>query len=360
MTQQCPVNSHTEWDPLEEVIVGSVEGAVMGAWDNINRVTVPPGEWDEIVKRAGGPMSYYPKEFTDLARKELENFVRVLESEGVIVKRIDDLDYARKFGTPDWEVPGGFCAANPRDPFLIVGNEIIETPMADRSRYFEAWAYRRLFKEYFRQGAKWTSAPKPQLTEELYDPNYRLPEEGEEIKFILTEFEPVFDAADFVRCGKDIFCQKSHVTNQFGIDWLQRHLGDEYRVHLLESTNHEAIHIDTTFLPLAPGRVLVNPAYVNIHNLPDALKHWELLIAPPPPPPTDPLTGMSEWSGLNILMLDSERVIVEEKQEAMIKCFKEWGFKPIPVPFEHYLPFLGSFHCATLDIRRRGELKSYC
>ena len=116
--------------------------------------------------------------------------------------------------------------ANPRDPFLIFGNEILETPMADRARYFEAWSYRTLFKEYFQAGARWTAAPRPQLLDDLYDQAYTVPRPGEPMRHVINEFEPVFDAADFVRCGRDIIGQKSNVTNQMGADWLQRHLGD--------------------------------------------------------------------------------------------------------------------------------------
>ena len=43
----------------------------------------------------------------------------------------------------------------------------------------------------------------------------------------------------------------------------------------------------------------------------------------------------------------------------LIKALKDWGFDPIPAPFLSYGPFGGSFHCATLDVRRRGTLKSY-
>lgn len=57
----------------------------------------------------------------------------------------------------------------PRDILLVVGNEIIEAPMAWRSRFFEYRAYRPLIKEYFRKGAKWTTAPKPTMADELYD-----------------------------------------------------------------------------------------------------------------------------------------------------------------------------------------------
>ncbi len=57
----------------------------------------------------------------------------------------------------------------PRDVLLVVGNEIIEAPMAWRSRFFEYQAYRPLIQEYFKQGAQWTAAPKPSMSDQLYD-----------------------------------------------------------------------------------------------------------------------------------------------------------------------------------------------
>ncbi|QDT12896.1 amidinotransferase [Stieleria marina] len=355
----CPVNSHNEWDPLEEVIVGSVDTAMFPGWSRINEVTVPPGEWARIERNVGGKGVPYPSEMVSRAQEDLAEFVAILEGEGVVVRKVDRTDFSRSFQPPSWGVDCGFCSANPRDPFLVIGNEIIEAPMADRSRYFEAWAYRSLFKEYFHAGAKWTSAPKPQLLDDLYDSQYRVPQSGERMRFIATEFEPVFDAADFVRCGRDIFAQKSHVTNDMGIMWLQRHLGDDYRVHIIESRNPENIHIDTSFLPLAPGKVMVNPDYVDIDRLPSVLDDWEILIPPAPVGNADPLRICSPWISLNVLMLDQDRIVVERRQEPLIRALKEWGFTPIPCSFEHYFPFMGSFHCATLDIRRRGKLQSY-
>lgn len=359
-TAVCPVNSHNEWDPLEEVIIGTLDGAMFPAWNTINVATAPPGEWVAAEQRLGGGGKPYPPALIEAARRDLAEFIHILEAEGVRVRRLDPANFAAGFGTPAWQVTSGFCAANPRDPFMIIGNEILETPMADRSRYFEAWSYRSLFKEYFKAGAKWTAAPKPQLLDELYDQHYTVPGPDEPMRFIVTEFEPVFDAADFVRCGRDIFGQKSNVTNQLGIDWLQRHLGDGYRVHVLENLSPESIHIDTTFMPLAPGKVLVNPDFLDLKKLPSVLNSWELLIPPAPVPiVNDPLHLVSEWAGLNVLMLDEERIVVEKRQEPLIKALKNWGFKPIPCAFESYYPFLGSFHCATLDIRRRGTLQSY-
>ena len=60
-------------------------------------------------------------------------------------------------------------AAMPRDILIVVGDEIIEAPMAWRSRFFEYRAYRPLLKEYFKRGAKWTTAPKPLMSDDMYD-----------------------------------------------------------------------------------------------------------------------------------------------------------------------------------------------
>src|SRR5262249_7210745 len=158
----------------------------------------------------------------------------------------------------------GFCAACPRDLFLVIGSEIIETPSCWRSRYFEGYAYRTLFKEYFERGARWTSAPRPELTDRLYDGNFRPPAEGEPPCYVINEHEPVFDAADFTRCGRDLFVIRSNVTNYSGIEWLRRHLGDGYRIHEIPTLCRQPMHIDTTFVPLAPGKVLVNPEWIDV------------------------------------------------------------------------------------------------
>jgi len=275
VTNPSPVCSYNEWDPLEEVIVGIVDGAMVPSWHTIHRATVLPGQekqMESLAKRTQKQPLPYPEWLVQAATKCVNEFAHILESEGVVVRRPDVVDYSASFRTPDWQVMNGFCSANPRDVFLVIGNEIIEAPMADRSRYFESWAYRSLLKEYLKGGAKWVAAPKPQLLDAQYDPDYKIPAPGEERRFVITEFEPTFDAADFVRFGRDIFVQKSHVTNSLGIEWVRRHLGDEYRVHEVQSLCPQALHIDTTLVPLAPGKVLVNPLFIDVDNLPDYFK----------------------------------------------------------------------------------------
>jgi len=353
-----PVMAWNEWDPLEEVIVGRLEGATIPS----NHVTVTfnlPRAAQPFYRFAAG--FKYPKWMKKLAQKELDGFIAILEGEGVKVRRPEVIDFSRRYKTLNWS-SRGFCIACPRDGYLVVGDEIIESPMCWRSRYFEGDAYRSLFKEYFKAGARWTSAPRPELTDELYDYKYRAPGAGEPMRYTVSEFEPVFDAADFVRCGRDLFVTRSNVTNLMGIEWLRRHLGENFRIHEVPSLCRQPMHIDSTFMPLAPGKVLVNPDYCDVERLPAVLKTWDVLIAPRP----DPIEGVmsrismcSPWTSINVLMLDEKKVVVDASQPTLIRAFKDWGFDPIPTPFLSYGPFGGAFHCATLDVRRRGTLQSY-
>ncbi|WP_347264087.1 amidinotransferase [Nitrobacter sp.] len=359
--QACPVSSHNEWDPLEEVIVGRLEGATIPS----NHPTVTsniPGLAAKKVHALVAGMRF-PKIMSEPAQRELDGFIKILESFGIKVRRPDAIDWKRRFGTPNWRARG-FINACPRDSMLVIGDEIIETPMAWPTRYFETHSYRTLLKEYFRAGARWTSAPKPELRKELFDDAYRIPKEGDPIGYVLTEWEPVFDAADFMRCGRDLFVQKSNVTNAMGIEWLRRHLSDRgYRIHEIESRCRMPMHIDTTFVPLAPGKVLVNPEYLDISRLPPILKDWEILVAPEPNPIEDRLLKITsmcgKWLSMNVLTLDEKHVVVERHHTSMIKALEKWGFEPVPCDFLHYGAFGGAFHCATLDIRRRGSLESY-
>lgn len=351
------VNSHNEWDPLEEVIVGILDGAADLTWE-IGLEAVTAVEHLERSRKyhmanAGNRVAPAHKM---LAQRELDEMVHILEAEGVRVRRPDPIDHSHPLASPQWVTSGGNCQADPRDVLVVFGDEILEAPMAWRSRYFEFFAYRSLVKEYFKAGARWSAAPKPQLNSQTYDHEW---ERGK--SYVTTEFEPVFDAADVARCGRDIFMQRSQVTNEMGIEWLRRHLGDDYRVHQVEFDDYRAIHIDATFVPLAPGKLLVNPDRP-IKEMPEVIRNsnWEILEAPRSTlPESHPWYHSFRWLSMNVLNIDEKRILVEKSEEPTIKALKDWGFEPIPCPFRANYRFGGSFHCTTVDIRRRGTLESY-
>jgi glycine amidinotransferase len=353
-TESCPVSSHNEWDLLEEVIVGVVDGATFPPYHIAIEAPLPHQQRQTFRENAGRP---FPAERIALAQQELEEFVNVLEAEGVRVRRPVPSDQLHEYGAPGWTSTGLYDAM-PRDVLLVIGEEIIECPLAWRSRHYGTAAFKPLLKEYFRQGAQWSSAPSPELKDELYDYKWTEPSDGEPARFVITEFEPTFDAADFIRCGRDIIGQKSNVTNEFGIEWLRRHLGDTYRIHVFEFHDSHPMHIDATLVPLAPGKLLINPE--RVPEVPKIFRGWDVFHAPQPVIPDEHTLYMtSKWINMNILSLDEKRIVVERQDEPMIAALKSWGFTPIPCNFRHFNSFGGSFHCATLDVRRRGKLESY-
>ena len=215
-----PVCSYNEWDPLEEVIVGRVEGAHMPPMTIEVRAGISK-QWSDFFNENSGKS--FPIEHLKKAAEEIEELCNVLRHEGVIVCRPEALDHGKIYTTPDFS-SSGLYAAMPRDFLMVIGDELIEAPMAWRSRFFEYRAYRPLIKEYFNRGAKWTTAPKPQMSDELYDQNHPVDKSAEDRqkfisqgKFVTTEFEPCFDAADFIRAGTDIFAQRSQVRTHLCI-----------------------------------------------------------------------------------------------------------------------------------------------
>jgi len=166
----------------------------------------------------------------------------------------------------------------------VIGNEIIEAPMAQRARYFEFRAYRSLLKDYFARGARWSTAPKPLMSEALY--RQRGPG-GERFDFasgpLLTEFEPAFDTACFARFGRDLFWQPDLVSNEFGVEWLRRHLGPTFQIHRIAFREPTPTHIDTTLVPVRPGLVLINPERPCTNGALDrfAANGWRVVPAPP-------------------------------------------------------------------------------
>ncbi len=351
-----PVCSHNEWDPLEEVIVGRLQGGAVPPAHTIEKARGLTGIAAAAYKVLAGRR--YPRILYNRAQRELEEFVALLESEGVRVRRPKPMDFTRESRTPFWKSTG-FCTASPRDMLMVVGEEIIEAPSAWRARYFEIYAYRHLLNEYFAGGAKWAAAPKPQLLDGLYDDSFTVPKKGEPLRFVINEDEPIFDAADFARCGNDLFVAQGNSTNQKGIEWMRRHLGEDYRIHEIETLCREPMHIDTTFIPLAPRRVLINPEYIDPNRLPAVCDDWDILIGPEADPipglSTSYLSLVSEWIHLNVLSLDEKRVVVEASQKSMQQALRDWGFEPVPCNFANYRMFGGGFHCATVDVRRTPQ-----
>ena len=260
----------------------------------------------------------------------------------------------------------------PRDVLLTVGSEILEATMSYRCRWFEYLCYRPLMEKYWEEDPNFRheAAPKPRLTDRDYRPDYLSEKIGIEKRlkwtaekfFVTTEEEPLFDAADVLRFGKDLVVQHGFTTNQRGIEWLRRHF-PEHRVHAVNFPGDPyPIHIDATFTPLRPGLILNNPQ----RRLPDEQRQmflkndWEIIDAAQPAHNTPPpLCYSSVWLSMNVLVLDPKTVCVEKSEVYQAEQMDKLGMEVVEVELRDAYAFGGGLHCCTADVFRDSSMEDY-
>lgn len=360
------VCSWNEWDPLRHVIIGCATNCHIPPDEPALTAKIP--EDSDMRGRPG----LRPLETIDRANELLDAFAAMLMRRGIRVDRPTPLDFSQPVITPDFETQSMFGCMPARDVLLTVGHEILEATMSYRCRWFEYLSYRPLLQKYWEQDKNFRheAAPKPRLTARDYEPDYL----GDHISiqqrldwtakkhFLTTEEEPLFDAADVLRFGRDLVVQHGFTTNLKGIEWLRRHYPD-HRVHAVNFPGDPyPIHIDATFTPLHEGLILNNPQ----RRLPDDQRNlfekngWEIVDAAQPahnePPP---LCYSSVWLSMNILVLDPKTVCVEKSEVYQAEQLDRLGMEVIEVDLRDAYPFGGGLHCATADVLRLGECQDY-
>jgi glycine amidinotransferase/scyllo-inosamine-4-phosphate amidinotransferase 1 len=332
-----------EWGQLREIIVGTSKNArVPSIGDKcLHCVDYAHLSDEEFQNR---PYGLYPQQLIQETEDDLNEIARTLESLGVKVHRPIDKDFSEAIKTDYWEVDGyyNYC---PRDSMLVINDKVIATPMTLRHRSNESETCKSLFDPNH-----WVDAPRPKLLDSIYQrDDLSIP--------TLLNGEPVFDAANVIKHNNDLLYLVSNTGNKDGAVWLENYcketFGNEYKVHTAENV-YAYIHIDTTFVFLREGLVLLNPLRVNMFNLPDVLRGFDKIWAPEPYPTQvlDDWCPASPWLGMNILPINDRLVMVEEHQSLLMRELKKWGIESIPVKMRHARTFSGGPHCVTLDVVR--------
>jgi len=302
---QIKPNVFTEWGNLKEIIIGTANNArVPSIGDKCLHCIDYAHLSDEQFQNR--PHGLYPQQLIDETNEDLDEIASKLSSMRIKVHRPLDRDFSELMGNGNWSVDGyyNYC---PRDSMFVVQDKVLATPMTLRHRQFEAETCKPLFDENH-----WFEAPKPNLLDSIY--------QREDLgRPTLLDGEPVFDAANVIKAGYDIY-----------------------------------IHIDTTFVFLREGLVLLNPARVNDNNLPEFLKNWDKIWAPEPFPTQvmEDWCPASPWLGMNILSINPNLVMVEEHQTELMKELNKWGIDSMPVRMRHARTFSGGPHCISLDVNR--------
>lgn len=384
------LNSFDEWSPLREVVVGSAENYVSHerelsfdlffhdnlVHDNAEQGGAGRSEWYYPRLTAGGgeagrQRTPVARRYVDELNEDLEGLADTLRSLGATVHRPLPLSAdTGEVATPAWSasvVP----PLNLRDNTLILGDEIIETSPMIRSRYFETQFLKPLFRDYFRDGARWTVMPRPMMTDASFDLSYARtatvggptePIEDPRSSPWDVGLEMMFDAAQCLRLGNDIVANISTENHALGVTWLERHLEGRFRVHRVHELSDS--HIDSMVLALRPGLLLVRSDAV-ADKLPDPLRCWDRIVAPTPQEnnfpryDSDALILTSPFIDLNVLSVDEETVLVNEASPELVRVLEDAKFTVVPVRHRHRRLFGGGFHCFTLDTVRDGGPEDY-
>lgn len=300
--------SENEWDPLKSVVVGTAQRANWPTTDPLFREHMESSPWTKT-EFPYGPVN---EKIISQAEHDLDNFANILRHEGVDVHRPLPRDYQAL------DQFYGYC---PRDTVLIIGNRVIRTPTVYPSRRTEWETLLHVFNGH---------------------PVYSVDDPAVQ-----------FDAANVCRLGKDILYLESISGNLAGAEWLQRFLGDEYRVHVINA--YGGVHIDSTVSPVREGLVILNKDRITPNTVPEPLKLWDKIWIGKEdivPQPYDHYPYASDYIAINVLGIRPDLVAVDPKQSRLRDQLAEYGVNTVPVSLRHSRTLGGGHHCVTLDVHR--------
>lgn len=341
------INSHTSWQPLEEVIVGRV---------------YTPEHFDFITNdQVRGQLCKILEESIE----DLDNLQRVIESYGAVVRRPDLPDVYRF----QRDQRGGANIPNPpltpRDWQITLGNRLLRIlPTTEMNTI--CWDY-----EQAQPGA-------------VMSPH----------QFGYNADHPLHNAVAscIVRVGTDVFFDRSDWLTDAQMEWIRDNvLDNRYRVRRAVTNGHG----DSVFAILKPGVILTTmhdsainyqqdfPGWevfrINDSSVDAAMKigefknenfngRWYIQGQEPTAEFTSFVdTYLTQWTGfvsetvfdVNCLVLDESHVIFSSYNKTVFEFCKRHGIEPIISPLRHKYFFDGGISCCTQDIRRRGGLETY-
>lgn len=301
------VNSKNEWSSLKKIVVGSATNAHWPAHCPVFRSLEKTSQWQETPLPAG-PV---PESVISETNEDLEVLCMELSKLGVSVVRPQDLNFKEFDGMYN------YC---PRDRVLVVGEVAIDAPMVYPTRIPELEALQQFL------------------------PN----------TVSCDQKNVFFDAANVCRLGNDLLYLVSSSGNRDGALWLQRTLGDQYTVHILDNI-YSGVHIDSTISPIREGLVVINSDRINEKNLPVVFRDWDVIWMSGDDIVPQGFVGYpyaSKYIALNFLTVNPNLIICDPHQKVLRNKLEKFGVDSIGVELRHSRTLGGGHHCVTLDLER--------
>jgi hypothetical protein len=337
------INSHTSWQPLEEVIVGRCYDP--NYFDFIDNTQVR-NQLQQILAETV---------------EDLDNLQRTIEQYGARVLRPDlpDRDQFQQWQISDTGVP--LPPLTPRDWQITLGKKLLRIlPIAELNGICNRYL------------------------DQVINPH----KSSWDQNCVLNGAS----ASCIVRVGRDVFFDNSDFLRPNQTRWIVENvLGSEYRIHEARTDGHG----DAVFAILKPGVILSSKHDVNLDLAGDfpgweVCKIWDSSIwaamevgkfkyekspgawyvqgQTPTPEFTQFVdTYLNRWTGfvaetvfdVNCLVLDEENVIFSAYNREVFDFCAKHRINPIISELRHSYFWDGGISCCTQDLHRRGGLETY-
>ena len=321
------IRVHHEWGALKEAVVGTAVSLRVPDWSAEYEFLTP--EVQAFIKNnQGKPLKEADPELFERSVSQMDDLVALLEGRGVTVHRaspltLDEEEYLAVY-------KAGIQQCFTRDPILVIGNNLIETSLREFERRKERFGIRRTIQDRLLDSdVNWVSMPQAAPVRDGYGQG------------------PFLEGGDVLLVGRDIYAGYSgHASNLAGIEWLQRFLGTEYRVHPIR-LKRGFLHLDVVLSLPRPGLAIIcREAFLD--GLPDFLTGWDLIDVP-----VEATTRLA----CNGLVLDQETFLYAEEHEWLAEALTKHGQSVVTVRYDAVSLWGGSFRCSHHPLVRESELE---
>lgn len=318
------ISVHHEWGKLKEVMVGIGDDIVVPTYYE------GLGFFDqraiEFMKQYGGSkLSDADPKTQRIVLEQVSGLVKILEDRGITVHRCHLLRPEEKKYLED--VQKGHLLLFPRDPIVVIGNNVIELSLRFPMRRKERWSLRPVLESVLKESnANYVAMPpaSPQL----------------------DESGPFLEGGDILLNGYEIYVGHSGWTsNRAGIEWLRKFLGPRYSVHEIR-LNRAFQHLDCVLALLRPRLGIMCPEGF-VDELPESLRNWEYVTV---------TKEEAENLGANALVLDEKTVIIDERHHRIGGDLQARGQEVIEVPFGRVSVYGGALRCWHHPLIRDSKL----
>lgn len=301
------IYSNNEWNKLKSIVVGS---ATKANWPSV-------GEFRDLEKNTKWketpvPSGPVPSRIIEESNQDLDTLCELLTSRGVEVYRPTYIDFQER------DAMYNYC---PRDRLLVLGECVVDCNMSYDVRLQEIEAL-----SFITDDADVIQVPRePQLK---------------------------FDAANIARFGKDMLYLVSESGSVEGFNWCKNTF-TQYNWHATDA--YGGVHIDSTFVPVCEGLIVLNKDRLQGKVLPKFLDSWNKIWIGNEDLEDKPFFGYpyaSNYIQLNFLMVDPKTAIIDVNCNKLKTELNSYNIEVLETPLRHSRTMGGGHHCVTLDINR--------